>query len=135
MRTVIYLYPACMCIKHIKILSLAECFSFLQGILCYIPYRTKVWREKSLANLANFTKSPNFIRQTSYNSTTIVSILKFPPNFIRQIDLFYIFTKLFSRQTFVLYGSCNHKISCLMVVHHVSNSSNHSECGKVFNSI
>ena len=49
-----------------------------------------------MANLANFTKSPNFIRQTSYNSTTIVSILTFSPNFIRQIDIFYIFAKLSS---------------------------------------
>ena len=69
-----------------------------------IPYRTKVWQEKSLANLVNFTKSPNFIRQTSYNSTTIVSILTFSPNFIRQIDCFTFFAKLFSCQTFVLYG-------------------------------
>ena len=69
-----------------------------------LPYRTKGWREKSLANLVNFSKLPNFIRQTSYNSTTIVSILMFSPNFIRQIDIFYIFAKLFSRQTFVLYG-------------------------------
>ena len=69
-----------------------------------IPYRTKVWREKSLANLANFTKSPNFIRQTSYNSTTVVSIVTFRPNFIRQIDCFTCFAKLFSCQTFVLYG-------------------------------
>ena len=66
-----------------------------------IPYRTKVWREKSLAN---FTKSPNFIRQTSYHSITIVSIVMFSPNFIRQIDILHIFAKLFSRQTFVLYG-------------------------------
>ena len=49
---------------------------------------TKVWREKSLVNLVNFIKLPNFIRQTSYNSTTIVSILTFSPNFIRQIDFF-----------------------------------------------
>ena len=71
-----------------------------------IPYRTKVWREKSLANLANFTKSPNFIRQTPNNSTTTVSILTFSPNFIHQIGIFYIFAKLFSRQTFVLYDNC-----------------------------
>ena len=58
-----------------------------------VPYRTKGWREKSLAN---FTKSPNFIRQKSYNSTTIVSILTFSPNFIRQIDIFLHF-----RQTFL----------------------------------
>ena len=76
-------------------------------IIIIIPYRTKVWREKSLANLANFTKSPNFIRQTSYNSTTIVSIVTFSPNFIRQIDCFTCFAKLFSRQTFVLYGNNN----------------------------
>ena len=40
----------------------------LQGVqvmILHIPYRTKVWWEKSLANLANFTKSPNFIHQTS----------------------------------------------------------------------
>ena len=30
----------------------------------YIPYRTKVWREKSLANLAKLDRSPNFCRQT-----------------------------------------------------------------------
>ena len=51
-------------------------------IVSYVPYRTKVWQEKSLANLANFTKSPNFIHQTSYNSTTIISVLMFSPNFI-----------------------------------------------------
>ena len=33
----------------------------IHTILC----RTKVWQEKSLANLVNITKSPNFIRQTS----------------------------------------------------------------------
>ena len=70
----------------------------------HIPYRTKVWREKSLANLANFTKSPNFICQTSYHSITIVSIVTFSPNFIHQIDILHIFAKLFSRQAFVLYG-------------------------------
>ena len=52
--------------------------------------------------MANFTKSPNFICQTPNNSTTTVSILMFSPNFICQIG--YIFAKLFSRQTFVLYG-------------------------------
>ena len=31
--------------------------------------------------------------------------------------------------------SCNHKISCLTVVRHVSNSSNHSEVGEAFKSI
>ena len=62
-----------------------ECVHLLS---CDIPYRTKGWREKSLVNLANFTKLPNFIRQTSYNSTTIASILMFSPNFIRQIDIF-----------------------------------------------
>ena len=54
----------------------------------------KVWRIWQIL--------PN--RQTSYNSTTIVSILTFSPNFIRQIDCFTFFAKLFSRQTFVLYG-------------------------------
>ena len=46
-------------------------------------------------------------RQTLFvkHFTTIVSILTFSPNFIRQIDIFYIFAKLFSRQTFVLYGT------------------------------
>ena len=60
-----------------------------------------------MANLANFTKSPNFIRQTSYHSITIVSIVTFSLNFIRQIDILHIFAKLFSRQTFVLYGMPN----------------------------
>ena len=37
---------------------------------------------KSLANLANFTKSPNLIHQTFCNSTTInISISIFLPNF------------------------------------------------------
>ena len=43
--------------------------------------KRKVWRKKSLVNLAYFTKSPNFSHQTSYNSTTIISILTFLPNF------------------------------------------------------
>ena len=51
-----------------------------------IPYRMKAWREKSLVN---FTKLPNFIHQTFCNSTTIISILIFWPNFIL---IFYIFT-------------------------------------------
>ena len=67
-----------------------------------IPYRTKVWREKSLANLVNFTKSPNFIHQTSCNSTTIVSILMFSPNFIRQID-FFTFSLNFSPAKLLFY--------------------------------
>ena len=33
-----------------------------------LPYRTKVWQEKTSANLANFTKSLNFICQTFCNS-------------------------------------------------------------------
>ena len=70
-----------------------------------VPYKTKVWREKSLVNLANFTKSPNFIRQTSYNSTTIVSILTFSPNFIRQIDCFTCFAKLLS---YTVYSTVYH---------------------------
>ena len=47
-------------IKHLSIES-----SVVDGwiIITPIPYRTKVWREKSLTNLANFTKLPNFIRQ------------------------------------------------------------------------
>ena len=49
-------------------------------------------------NLANFIKSPNFIRQISYNSwqlATIVSILTFLPNLIHQID-FFTFSPNFS---------------------------------------
>ena len=71
-----------------------------------------------MANLANFTKLPNFIRQTSYHSITIVSIATFSPNFIRQIDILHIFAKLFSRQTFVLYGkSCRFATECVSFVH------------------
>ena len=50
--------------------------------------------------MANFTKLPNFIRQTSYNSTTIVSILTFSPNFIRQINFLHF------RQTFLPPNFC-----------------------------
>ena len=65
--------------------------------------------------MANFTKSPNFIRQTSYHSITIVSIVTFSPNFIRQIDILHIFAKLFSHQTFVLYGIIDIKILISML--------------------
>ena len=83
---------------------------YVRVYVMFIPYRTKVWREKSLAN---FTKSPNFIRQTSYHSITIVSIVTFSPNFIRQIDILHIFAKLFSRQTFVLYGMWHNACACV----------------------
>ena len=52
-----------------------------------LPYRTKVWQEKSLAN---------FIHQTVCSSTTIISILTILPNFILPNWYFYIFTKLLS---------------------------------------
>ena len=77
-----------------------QMYRCMQLIQLHIPYRTKVWWEKSLVNLANFTKSPNFICQTSYNSTTIVSILTFLPNFIRQIDFLHF------RQTFLPSNFC-----------------------------
>ena len=57
-------------------------------------------------NLANFTKSPNFICQTSYNSTTTVSILTFSPNFICQIDIF-TFSPNFSPTKLLSYTVCN----------------------------
>ena len=69
-----------------------------------IPYRTKVWQEKSLANLLNFTKLPNFFHQSYLAIQLLLSVLQcFLQTLFHQID-FYIFAKLFSHQTFILYG-------------------------------
>ena len=77
-----------------------------------LPYRTKVGQEKSLAN---FTKSPNFTYETSYNSDTVISILIFSP-FILPNWFFYIFAKIFSHQAFsytVYIYALTHRQLCL----------------------
>ena len=69
-----------------------------------------------LANLVNFTKSPNFIRQTSYNSTTIVSILTFSPNFIRQIDIFakLLYYTVFKNILLLVIATCSTIVFCTL---------------------
>ena len=51
-------------------------------------------------NLANFAKLPNFIHQTSYNSTTFVSILRFRQTLFAKLILLHF------RQTFLPPNFC-----------------------------
>ena len=44
-----------------------------------LPHRTKLLWQKSLPNLVNFNKLPNFTCQTFSNSTNIIGILIFKP--------------------------------------------------------
>ena len=76
-----------------------------------------------MANLVNFTKSPNFTHQTFCNCTNIISVLMFLPNIIlTNIFIFFpnfslakvlsytvcIYVNIFSTSNQVINLTCNH---------------------------
>ena len=72
-----------------------------------LPYRTKVWREKSLATFPNHQTllAKNFVIQL------LLSVFQ---QFHQTLLIFLYFCKLFSRQTFVLYSTTINMLEILL---------------------
>ena len=96
----------------------------------HIPYSGKVWRGESLANLVNH---PRFVKLTPsklvFTINNLLADLLIYQTFFRQIFETSQFTKLFSHQTFLLYGThTNNTYTCTLMQTHMHTQTHAHAC-------